>query len=132
MAPTSRLPVIRSISLATVVAVILLGGPAWPSPARATTGPTTGPTTEPALTPLTVSDPGVTSGLAWHLDAIGARAAWRASLGASVTVAVVEAHPTREPVIDGCTFREALQAVAVEGGVSANVVPDRATVTLRG
>ena len=90
MAPTSRLPVIRSISLATVVAVILLGGPAWPSPARATTGPTTGPTTEPALTPLTVSDPGVTSGLAWHLDAIGARAAWRASLGASVTVAVVD------------------------------------------
>lgn len=45
-------------------------------------------------------------------------------------LALVEAHPTREPVIDGCTFREALQAVAVEGGVSGNVVPDRATVTL--
>ena len=45
-------------------------------------------------------------------------------------LALVEGHPTREPVIDGCTFREALQAVAVEGGVSANVVPDRASVTL--
>jgi succinyl-diaminopimelate desuccinylase len=45
-------------------------------------------------------------------------------------LAAVEAHPTREPVIDGCTFREALQPVAVTGGVAGNVIPDEATVTL--
>jgi succinyl-diaminopimelate desuccinylase len=36
----------------------------------------------------------------------------------------------RRPVIQGCEFHEALQAVAIEGGVSGNVVPDRATVTI--
>ncbi len=45
-------------------------------------------------------------------------------------LAVVDAWPGREPEIDGCTYREALQAVLVAGGVAANVVPDRATVTL--
>ena len=45
-------------------------------------------------------------------------------------LAAVEAHPTREPEIDGCRFRESLQAVAVTGGVAANVVPDLATLTL--
>ncbi len=45
-------------------------------------------------------------------------------------LAAVEAFPERRPVLDGCEFREALQAVAVTGGVAANVVPDLATVTL--
>jgi succinyl-diaminopimelate desuccinylase len=36
----------------------------------------------------------------------------------------------REVVLDGCTYAEQLQAVAIEGGVAANVVPDRATVVL--
>jgi succinyl-diaminopimelate desuccinylase len=45
-------------------------------------------------------------------------------------VAAVDGWPGREPVIDGCTYREAMQAVAVAGGVAGNVVPDEATLTM--
>jgi succinyl-diaminopimelate desuccinylase len=45
-------------------------------------------------------------------------------------LAVLDAYEARRPVIDGCEFREALQAVRVEGGVANNVVPDRATLVL--
>jgi succinyl-diaminopimelate desuccinylase len=43
---------------------------------------------------------------------------------------VLDDYEPRRPVLDGCEYREGLQAVFVEGGVAGNVVPDRATVTL--
>lgn len=45
-------------------------------------------------------------------------------------LALVDARPERRPVLAGCEYREALQAVLVEGGVARNVVPDEARVTL--
>lgn len=45
-------------------------------------------------------------------------------------LARVESFEERRPVIDGCEYREALQAVSVTGGVAGNVVPDSATVVL--
>ncbi|HEY4378349.1 MAG TPA: succinyl-diaminopimelate desuccinylase [Acidimicrobiales bacterium] len=43
---------------------------------------------------------------------------------------ILDGYEARRPVLDGCEFREALQAVWVEGGVAGNVVPDRARVTI--
>ena len=40
------------------------------------------------------------------------------------------AYQGREVEIDGCVFREGLQAVRIEGGVAGNVVPDRAALTV--
>jgi succinyl-diaminopimelate desuccinylase len=42
----------------------------------------------------------------------------------------VAAFAGREPEVDGCRYREALQAVQVSGGIAANVVPDVASVLL--
>lgn len=40
----------------------------------------------------------------------------------------IAGYEGRRPVIDGCEYHEALQAVSVSGGVAANVVPDEAIV----
>ena len=45
-------------------------------------------------------------------------------------LSVVGSYEGRRPVLGGCEFAEAMQAVAVEGGVAANVVPDEARLTL--
>jgi succinyl-diaminopimelate desuccinylase len=45
-------------------------------------------------------------------------------------LAVVDGWEGRRPVIDGCEFREALQAVGVEGGVAGNVIPPAATLAV--
>ncbi len=42
----------------------------------------------------------------------------------------IAAFEGREPTIDGCTYREAMQAVFVDGGVAGNVVPDAASLTV--
>ncbi len=42
----------------------------------------------------------------------------------------VAGYDGRRPVLAGCEYREALQAVGVDGGVAGNVVPDRARLTL--
>ena len=42
----------------------------------------------------------------------------------------VSSFVPREPELDGCRFKESLQAVAVEGFVAYNVVPDRARLVL--
>ncbi|MDQ1698414.1 MAG: succinyl-diaminopimelate desuccinylase, partial [Frankiaceae bacterium] len=39
-------------------------------------------------------------------------------------------YEARRVVIDGCEYREGLNAVRIEGGVSGNVVPDRCTLTV--
>ena len=42
----------------------------------------------------------------------------------------IASYVPRDVEIDGCQFREGVQAVIVEGGVAHNVVPDRAVLTV--
>lgn len=45
-------------------------------------------------------------------------------------LAEVRAYEPRRPVLDGCTYAEALQATSVSGGVAGNVVPDEAVLVV--
>jgi succinyl-diaminopimelate desuccinylase len=50
------------------------------------------------------------------------------ALGGVVTA--LAAYRPREVEIDGCRYREGLNAVAVSGGVAGNVIPDEASMTV--
>lgn len=59
--------------------------------------------------------------------------AWRgrnAIHAARELLARLAEYEPRRPVIDGLTFHEGLQAVAISGGVAGNVVPDACDVTV--
>ena len=49
---------------------------------------------------------------------------------AAPLLARLAAYEARSVEIDGCTYREGLNAVRVEGGVAGNVIPDACTVTV--
>jgi succinyl-diaminopimelate desuccinylase len=53
--------------------------------------------------------------------------------GAAPILATLAAYRAREVEIDGCRYREGLNAVRIEGGVAGNVIPDacRVEVNLR-
>jgi succinyl-diaminopimelate desuccinylase len=50
--------------------------------------------------------------------------------GAAGILATLAAYEARRADIDGCTYREGLNAVGIEGGVAGNVIPDACTVTV--
>jgi succinyl-diaminopimelate desuccinylase len=50
--------------------------------------------------------------------------------GVAGVLATLAAYRAREVDIDGCTYREGLNAVGISGGVAGNVVPDEASVTV--
>jgi succinyl-diaminopimelate desuccinylase len=50
--------------------------------------------------------------------------------GAGAILDRLARYVPRQPVIDGLTYREGLNAVAIEGGVAGNVIPDACTVSV--
>lgn len=49
---------------------------------------------------------------------------------ASKIMEILDRFEPEQPVIDGLTFREGLNAVGISGGVAGNVIPDSCTVTV--
>ncbi|NEK86545.1 succinyl-diaminopimelate desuccinylase [Blastococcus saxobsidens] len=50
--------------------------------------------------------------------------------GLAGAMAALAAYRPREVEIDGCTYREGLNAVGIAGGVAGNVIPDEASLTV--
>jgi succinyl-diaminopimelate desuccinylase len=50
--------------------------------------------------------------------------------GLTGAVTALAAYRPREVEIDGCTYREGLNAVGIDGGVAGNVIPDEASLTV--
>jgi succinyl-diaminopimelate desuccinylase len=50
--------------------------------------------------------------------------------GAAGILATLAGYEAREVEIDGCTYREGLNAVGIQGGVAGNVIPDECRVTV--
>lgn len=50
--------------------------------------------------------------------------------GAHRLLAALDAFEAEQPVVDGLTYREGLNAVGIRGGVAGNVIPDSCVVTL--
>lgn len=72
-----------------------------------------------------------------EIEIIGARAhTARAWMGANAIhraaslLTALERFVADQPIVEGLEFHEALQAVAIDGGVAGNVVPDRVTISL--
>ena len=49
---------------------------------------------------------------------------------AAPVLAILAAYEAREVDVDGLTYREGLNAVAITGGVAGNVIPDRCEITV--
>lgn len=47
---------------------------------------------------------------------------------AGAVLSAIDSYEHREPEVDGCQFREALQVVRIDGGIAGNVVPDSVTL----
>jgi len=47
---------------------------------------------------------------------------------AAPILAKLQVYPPRSVTLDGCTYREGLNAVGIEGGVASNVIPDSCVV----
>jgi succinyl-diaminopimelate desuccinylase len=50
--------------------------------------------------------------------------------GLTGALAALAAYRPREVEIDGCLYREGLNAVGIDGGVAGNVIPDEASLTV--